>query len=365
MDVLLLYGGKSCEHDVSVVTAKQVLPNLCGNVVEVYVTREGEWKLVKNMPRPQDFADEKKIKKLTAVTLLAGDKNLYIKSKNKLKKLCQPSVAVLCFHGVNGEDGSVQGLLQLCGIAHTSCEVGASALAMDKILCKTFLKGMDAPVVDGIFVDKGKVDAYFFEMVSNRLGYPVIVKPSNLGSSIGISIANDGEGLAQALAVAFEFDNRVLVEKALQNCFDVNVSVFAHDDKIFASLLEKPTTWQEFLTFDDKYTSAKTGMASCKRQFPFECRFNKEICFWAKEIYKNMGCKGVVRIDFLVCDDGFFVNEVNTIPGSFAYYLWKDEFDFKTLVQKQIDEGVRVQRQKEKLTFLYKSAVLSNCRGKK
>ena len=364
MDILLMYGGKSCEHEISIVTAKQVLPNIEGKVHEIYLTKDGEFKLVKNMPQPQDFADSKKISKLQNVAFLPDDKTVYLKKGNKLKKLCIPDCAVLCFHGVNGEDGSVQGLLQLCGIPHTSCDVCASAVSMDKSITKIFLKGLLAPVVDCVFANKDKTDRFVFEKVS-VLGYPVIVKPSNLGSSIGISVAKNEQELAKALQIAFGFDNNVVIEKALQNCFDVNVSVFSHQGKIYSSLLEKPVTWHEFLSFEDKYDGAKNSMAHSKREFPFECKFGKEIKNWAEQVYQNLGCKGVVRIDFLVCEDGFYINEINTIPGSFAYYLWKDKFDFKNLVKMQIDEGMDKQKQKEKLTYLYKSNVLKRPKGKK
>lgn len=364
MDILLMYGGKSCEHEISIVTAKQVLPNVEGRVYEIYLTKEGEFKLVKNMPYPQDFADERKIAKLQNVALLPDDKTVYIKKGNKLKKLCTPDCAVLCFHGVNGEDGSVQGLLKLCGIAHTSCDVCASAVSMDKSVTKTFLKGLGVPVVDGVVATKEKIDRLVFEKAS-ALGYPVIVKPSNLGSSIGISVAKNQSELAQALQIAFEYDDKVVIEKALKNCFDVNVSVFGYNGKIYSSLLEKPVTWHEFLSFEDKYDGAKNSMAHSKREFPFECESGKEIQTVAKQIYQKLGCKGVVRIDFLLCDEGFYVNEINTIPGSFACYLWKDKFDFKTLVKMQIDEGIFAQKQKEKLSYLYKSNVLSKPKGKK
>ena len=364
MNILLMYGGKSCEHDVSVVTAKQVLSQIKGRVYEVYVTKDGVWKLAENMPYPQDFANEKKVEKLKNLVMYPGDKTLYQKVGKRLKKVCQPDVAVLCFHGVNGEDGSVQGLLQLCDVAYTSCGIGASSLSMDKSLCKTFLKGMGAPVVDGLTFCKEDVDKTTFEQVSQKLGYPVIVKPANLGSSIGISVAQNEDDFALALHTALGFDNKVLVERVVKDCFDVNISVFKSGGKIFASALEKPLKWQDFLTFDDKYSGAKSSMVQAKREFPFECKFGEQICFWAKEIYAQMDCKGVVRIDFLVNDDSFFVNEINTIPGSFAYYLWRDNFDFATLVQMQIDEGIKEQKQKEKLKFLYESKVLSGC-GKK
>ena len=364
MDVLLMYDGKSCEHEISIVTAKQVLPNIDGKVYEIYLTKEGKFKLAKNMSRPQDFADQQKINNLQNVAFLPDDKTVYIQKGKKLKKLCTPDCAVLCFHGVNGEDGSVQGLLQLCGIAHTSCDVCASAVSMDKSITKSFLRGICVPVVDCVVATKDKVDSFLFDKVK-QLGYPVITKPSNLGSSIGISVAKNQSELAQALKVAFAFDNTVVIEKALQNCFDANVSVFGYQGKVYASLLEKPVTWHEFLSFEDKYDGPKNSMAHSKRVFPFECEFGEQMQNVAKEIYSQLGCKGVVRIDFLVCEDCFYVNEINTIPGSFAYYLWKEKFNFKTLVKMQIEEGMTLQKQKEKLTYLYESNVLKKPNGKK
>lgn len=365
MKIVLMYGGKSCEHDISVITAKQAAAAIKGDVSEVYVSRDGEWLLAENMPNPKDFADRDKIAKLKKVVFAAGDNTLYLRKGKKLKPLFKADAAVLCFHGVQGEDGCVQGLMELCGIPYTSCGVAASAVGMDKIIGKSFLKGLGAPVLESRAFDKSAFDespdAVLYE-VAEALGFPVIVKPANLGSSIGISVCRDIDGLAKALTVGFGFDNRVLVERALTDFCDVNVSVMKKDGKILLSEMEKPIGWTEFLSFDDKYMSGVKGMADTKRQFPFDCRQGKDIGETAKKIYRELDCKGVVRIDFLIdnADGSFYVNELNTIPGSMAFYLWEKQFDFGKLMDIQLDGAKQAFEAKQNLLHLYNSDVLKN-----
>ncbi len=363
MNLILMYGGRSCEHDISIVTAKQTAAVLDGNVTEVYLAKDGRWLIAEDMPQPKDFCDEKKLNRLKEAVLLPNDDTLYLKNKNKLKPLCKADVAVLCFHGVYGEDGCVQGLLELSKIPYTSCGVTASAVGMDKITAKYFLKGLGMPVVESVCLDKMNFKTKPNETLdcAEVLGYPIIIKPSNLGSSIGISVCKNREELEKALRVGFEFDCRVLAEKALTDFCDVNISAFVKDGNVFTSLMEKPMSWSEFLSFEDKYMSGAKGMADVKRQFPFECKQKDDIARMAKEIYIALGCKGVIRIDFLLdnATDKVYVNELNTIPGSMAFYLWKDRFDFKMLMKIQIEEAIKTAKIKDELTHLYKSNVLS------
>jgi len=366
MNVLLLYGGKSCEHDVSIVTAKQVLANVEENIFEIYVTKNGEWRLIEGLEKPRDFACEQKVERMKKVCILPGQKSLYIKKGKKLKKLCDADVALLCFHGVNGEDGSVQGVLQLSDIPYTSCGICASSVAMDKSIAKLFLKGIGAPVVDGLTFFKEQSINEILAATEQIVGYPAIIKPSNLGSSIGISVSKNRRELLNSLEVAFSFDQKVLVEKALQNFEDANISVMKKDGQILTSLIEKPIVWHDFLSFDDKYKTGAKGMADSKRIFPFDHPQKEKIDFWAREIYKKLDCKGVVRIDFLTGRDGeVYVNEINTIPGSFAYYLWEGSFDFKQLLKIQIEQAINSQKQREKLTFLYETDLLKYKYSKK
>ena len=370
MSVLLMYGGKSCEHDISVITGKQAAANIKKDFHEVFVSKEGKWLLADEMKNISDFSNAKKISRLPQVILVAGEKKLFKLKGKKLLPFCEVDAALLCFHGENGEDGCVQGLLEMCEIPYTSCGVTSSALCMDKISAKALLKGFDFPVVEGISLEKSFFEQNFRQCESEirqKLGYPVIVKPSKLGSSIGISVCEDENSFADAMKLALGFDDRVLVEKALTNFCDINVSVLKKGGEIFVSQAEKPASLKNFLTFDEKYLEGGKGMSGLKREFPFENEKTEAIKDIAKKVYSSLNCFGVVRIDFLIDFDSgkIFVNEINTIPGSLSFYLWKDVFGFGRLIDVLLDEAKKRTAEKQKLLRRFESSVLSGASGGK
>ncbi len=370
MSVLLMYGGKSCEHDISVITGKQAAANIKKDFHEVFVSKEGKWLLADEMKNISDFSNAKKISRLPQVILVAGEKKLFKLKGKKLLPFCEVDAALLCFHGENGEDGCVQGLLEMCEIPYTSCGVTSSALCMDKISAKAMLKGFDFPVVEGISLEKSFFEQNFRQCESEirrKLGYPVIVKPSKLGSSIGISVCEDENSFADAMKLALGFDDRVLVEKALTNFCDINVSVLKKDGEIFVSQAEKPASLKNFLTFDEKYLEGGKGMGGLKREFPFENEKTEAIKDIAKKVYSSLNCFGIVRIDFLIDFDRgkIFVNEINTIPGSLSFYLWKDVFGFGSLIDVLLDEAKKRTAEKQKLLRRFESSVLSGASGGK
>ena len=370
MSVLLMYGGKSCEHDISVITGKQAAANIKKDFHEVFVSKEGKWLLADEMKNISDFSNAKKISRLPQVILVAGEKKLFKLKGKKLLPFCEVDAAFLCFHGENGEDGCVQGLLEMCEIPYTSCGVTSSALCMDKISAKAMLKGFDFPVVEGISLEKSFFEQNFRQCESEirqKLGYPVIVKPSKLGSSIGISVCEDENSFADAMKLALGFDDRVLVEKALTNFCDINVSVLKKDGEIIVSQAEKPASLKNFLTFDEKYLEGGKGMSGLKREFPFENEKTEAIKDIAKKVYSSLNCFGVVRIDFLIDFDSgkIFVNEINTIPGSLSFYLWKDVFGFESLIDVLLDEAKKRTAEKQKLLRRFESSVFSGASGGK
>ena len=370
MSVLLMYGGKSCEHDISVITGKQAAANIKKDFHEVFVSKEGKWLLADEMKNISDFSNAKKISRLPQVVLVTGEKKLFKLKGKKLLPFCEVDAALLCFHGENGEDGCVQGLLEMCEIPYTSCGVTSSALCMDKISAKAMLKGFDFPVVEGIFLEKSFFEQNFRQCESEirqKLGYPVIVKPSKLGSSIGISVCEDENSFADAMKLALGFDDRVLVEKALTNFCDINVSVLKKDGEIIVSQAEKPASLKNFLTFDEKYLEGGKGMSGLKREFPFENEKTEAIKDIAKKVYSSLNCFGIVRIDFLIDFDSgkIFVNEINTIPGSLSFYLWKDVFGFGRLIDVLLDEAKKRTAEKQKLLRRFESSVLSGASGGK
>ena len=220
-----------------------------------------------------------------------------------------------------------------------------SAVGMDKIAMKYFFRGSDLPVLPGVWFTRSEFSVNpekVLHTVSSELGFPVFVKPANLGSSIGVSRADQKDELRDALELAFEYDRRVLVEKGLDKPIELNCSVLGYDDDIIASPIEMPINHDEFLDFRDKYLGGggSKGMASLSRILPapIDDPLKNEIQELSRKIFHLMDCKGVVRIDYIIDEnDILYVNEPNTIPGSMAFYLWKASgLSFSQLVDEMV-----------------------------
>jgi D-alanine-D-alanine ligase len=272
-------------------------------------------------------------------------------------------------HGANGEDGTLQGLLELSDVAYTSSSVVSCAVCMDKIMMKNLLKGLNLPIVPWFFVTRDtffeKIDA-IDEKIKNSFSYPVVVKPANLGSSIGIAVCNNKTQLLEGLQVASEFDYKIIIEECISNLKEVNCSVLGFQDNITIASLEEPVSYTQFLSFQEKYLNTKTknsGMQSLSRILPANITKKQEnsIKQFSKTIFEALDCAGVVRIDFMIdkTKGEVFVNEVNTIPGSLAFYLWEfDQCYFSALIDKLIAFAYEKQAQKQKNKYTYTSSVL-------
>lgn len=361
MKIALIYGGKSCEHDISIITACQVAPALKNHeLYRIYADRQNRWWLLEGdfTPRQHLFLKPKK-----RAFFKTGESNLYVKNGLFVKKI-PIDAAVLAFHGVNGEDGTAQGVLELAGVPYTSAGVASSGVCMDKLLMKSCFEGIGVPVLFGMELrscddDNARKD------VADLVGFPLIVKPANLGSSIGISVCHDEAEFSGALETAFSFDDRVLVEQALTDFYEVNCSAMMSDGEILVSELEKPCAKDEILSFADKYVRGEKNRAF--REFPFDCELKEEIRYTAHKIYRRLNLSGVVRTDFLVdrYTGAFYVNEVNTLPGSLAYYFWKDLFTPEQFADTLIKEAAERKSARDKLTFAYDSQVLKGAYGVK
>ncbi len=372
LNVAVVFGGISVEHDISIITGVQTLNAVdkrVYNVIPVYIDKVGEWYYSPDFFDVKIFSDGfKKLKSIKKVAF-CGDKFLYIKGKNKLRKWQQVDCILLCTHGGNGENGALQGFLEVVGVPYTSCSVFSSAACMDKVAMKNILKQAQIPVIEGCVVKEKDFEfsqAASIKEVENKLRYPVIVKPANLGSSIGISVCKNKTQLVRALKNAFQFDKKILVEKFIENMKEVNVSVFVSEDEFRFSQLESPKGKNKFLSFDDKYISQQnksTGMVNCGRELPAKVGFEvkKQILKIAKTACEELDCRGVVRIDFIIeTETGkIYINEINTIPGSLAFYLWEDSFSFDLLLDKLIQSAILgVKKEKQKIKS-FASSVLS------
>lgn len=362
-NILVFFGGRSTEHDVSIITGVLTLNSIDKTKflpIPIYITKSGEWftgDKLKNIEFFKNF-NEKGLKK---VRLGVSDGFLYELKKSKLKKLYAISGALNCMHGKNGEDGALCGILQLNKIPLASPNAFCSMLSMDKSLSKKILSSLDVLTVEGVTVMSkdyfAKKETVMLDIV-NKLSYPVIVKPSSLGSSIGISVAKNFVELENSLKNAFFYDNEVLCEKYLDNAIDINCAVYKIGEKILVSECEKPVTANEILTFSDKYLGSKNGLS---REFPanIKAEVSNKIKETTKFVYESLGFSGIIRIDYLLHGDTVYLNEINSVPGSMAYYLFCDTISsFTDLLTDLLNDSFISFIKKDTKTYEYDSKII-------
>ena len=378
----VFFGSRSCEHEVSVISAVQLMNEADKekyNVIPVYISQKGDWftgDVLRDIKTYTPFDPFRSDIKKVRLDMTPGSGALlhYSQGKGLFRGLTEEvaariDCAVLVFHGMNGEDGSIQGLFELANIPYTSTGITASAVGMDKITMKCFFRGMGYPVLPSVTAIRSDFEKDRDGVIRNireNLGYPVFVKPACLGSSIGVSRADNDAKLIDALELAFSYDRRVLVEKGLDKPIEVNCSVLGYDDQVHSSVIEMPNTGSDFLDFSEKYlagSSSAKGMASLKRIIPAPIgeELTAKIRALSEDIFRSMDCKGVVRIDYMLdrFSDQFYITEINTIPGSLAFYLWTETgLSYKQLIDKMVEYAVRAHEDKNNNNYAFTSDIL-------
>ncbi len=348
----IIIGGKTVEHEVSIITGMQVFENIDKNIYEpriIYIQKDGKWLIGDSLHDINNF----KTKKFEdAYEVLPGFKNdkliLYphpeLKSGFFGKKYVTYEIDIVfpAVHGTNVEDGALQGLFQMNMVPYAFGSVLSSAVGMDKIIMKKVFQNSNLPVVDYMWFYRSGFEEKKQEIIkeAENIGYPLIVKPANLGSSVGISKANNLDELLFAIEVAMSYDRKVILEKCVEDVREINCAVIGYENDLEASLCEEPVGWKEFLTYEDKYVNKKKDAAQSKRRIPadIEESIENQIKNYAKEAFKAVDCCGNARIDFLFDGNNIFVNEINTIPGSIAFYLWEGKgTSFKQLITRIIE----------------------------
>ena len=378
----VIFGSRSCEREVAIISAVQLMRHLDRekfDLVPVYIDEHGCWytgACLADIGCYKPFRPEKN--GITRVfpdlstgsgALLTVNKGTGLFAKDKVEIAARVDVYIVVMHGLNGEDGTLQGLLELAGVPYTSTGVAGSALGMDKIMMKQFFRGADLPVLPGLWFTRSAYrensEKVIREIVDD-LGFPVFVKPANLGSSIGVSRADNADELADSLDLAFEYDRRVLVEKGLDKPIELNCSVLGYDDEAEASPIEMPINSDEFLDFKDKYLASggSKGMASLHRVLPapIEDELRDEIQKMSVRIFRLLDCKGVVRIDYMFdrASERIYITEINTIPGSLAFYLWENAgLSYTRLIDRMIEYAEKAHADKNAANYAYTSDILN------
>ncbi|MBO7149440.1 MAG: ATP-grasp domain-containing protein [Clostridia bacterium] len=316
--IAVFFGGQSVEHDISVITGVMTINCIDKekfNVLPVYVTQEGEWKTGESLFDIDEFK-HLDLKKLKKVAIVGGDNTLYQVKGKKLKPIENIYCAINCLHGKNGEDGALAGLLSMSNISLASPNMLSSSISMDKSFTKLVLKSLNIKTLKSVTVTS-KMQV---KEVLKKLDFPLLVKPNFLGSSIGITKADDKEMLIEGIENALKYGESAIVEPFLSNVTEINCAVYRDEKGIInLSECEKPISRADILSFKDKYQDGK-------REFPanIEKKFSQKIKETAKKIYENLRFSGVIRIDFFIYDGEILVNEINSVPGSLSYYLFGD-----------------------------------------
>ncbi len=379
----VIFGSRSCEREVAIISAVQLMRHADRekyDVIPVYIDEDGSWYTGDKLTdintfkpfRPEGAGIVKVFPDLSSGSgaLLRLNKGSGLFAKEKLEIVARIDVYIVVMHGLNGEDGTLQGLLELANVPYTSTSVAGSAVGMDKILMKQVFRGAGLPVLPDTWFTRTfyeKDPEAVIRQVEDDIGYPVFVKPANLGSSIGVSRAGNAEELKDSLTLAFEYDRRVLVEKGLNKPIELNCSVLGYDGETEASPIEMPINNDAFLDFKDKYlaSSGSKGMASLHRVLPapIEEGLKDEIQTLSKTIFRLLDCKGVVRIDYMFDRDSekLFITEINTIPGSLAFYLWENAgMKYNVLIDHMIGYAEKAHEDKNRANYAYTSDILKN-----
>lgn len=362
MNIGVMFGGRSVEHEVSIITGLQVIENIDKSKYEaipIYVSKEGDWYTGKELLEIKNYNNIKELLSNARKVLLPpipGLAQLFFYPfkmglfKKEIESL-RVDVIFPAFHGMHGEDGTVQGLFKLANIPFVGCGVMASSVGMDKIIMKDIFKANSIPTVNYTWFLRKEYESEKEKVILNiekKLKYPMFVKPSNLGSSIGISKAKDRKQLIFAIEVATRYDRKIIIEESVEGLIEINCSVLGIDNDLTASVCEQPVSWESFLSFDDKYMRGESGkgMKSATRRIPAPIPEEKseEIKNLSIKVFKVLDCAGVSRIDFLMKKETMevYVNEINTIPGSLAFYLWEPAgISFKELLDKLIQLAIK------------------------
>ena len=388
LKVAVLFGGRTVEHDVSIITGNEVMTNLNKekyDIIPIYISREGVWYTGKELIDLRLFKQIENIipslQKVFIAPMPAGKALMaYHEKWGRFKNPIFDNVDVVipALHGLNGEDGSIQGLMELANIPYVGSGVLGSAVGMDKVLMKSVFKGHELPILKYTWFIRKDWDnnkKAVLDKVEVALNYPMFIKPANLGSSIGISKAKSREELEAAIEIAVRYDRRIIVEEGLNNLIEINCSVVGIDDDVKPSECEQPVTWEEFLSYEDKYLRWSGGSKGVKggkmvgvkgmgasegatTKIPADLPddLTKQIKSLAVEAFKSLDCKGVARIDFLIDKNEMkpYLNEINTIPGSFSFYLWEPSgLKFIDLLDKLIDIAIKNNEEKNKNIYTF------------
>ncbi|PRO65335.1 D-alanine--D-alanine ligase family protein [Alkalicoccus urumqiensis] len=384
--VAVIFGGISVEHEVSVISALQAVQNMNSEKYEItpiYISKDRKWYTGDVLLDIENYKDLKKLMQEAQPVRMqrTADSRVIVEKDPRPRfgkaELAEVDVAFPVIHGTFGEDGVLQGYLELLGLPYVGCDVISSGAGMDKVLMKRIYRDAQLPILDFVTFYSSQWNddnTGWLNQIEESIGYPVIVKPANLGSSVGISKAENREELEEAIDLAQRFAQKLVVEPMVSNMTEVNCSVVGDPSEVEASVCEQVLGTDEFLSYEDKYTGggkdggSSKGMESTNRVIPAEIGEGKtaEVQRLAKAAFQTLGASGVARIDFIIDENSgtVYINEINTIPGSLSFYLWEPAGrPYPELIDRLIQLALKRERERGQLMFSIDSNLFSMQNG--
>ena len=381
INVGVIFGGESVEHEVSIISALQAIEAIDKTkyeIIPIYISKESNFYSSKELLDLNSYQNlDKLVSNTPQINFYREKQNVYfspIKQKMFRNEKTLVDVVIPIMHGTNGEDGVLQGFLEMLNIPYSGSDVTASAIGQDKVIMKHVFENTNIPIVDWFWFYSHQFDDQAKYLIkANDLGYPLVIKPANLGSSIGISIVNNDQEFIEGVNTASEYDFKIVVEKGIRNLREVNCSVLGDIYSMDVSVIEEVVKDDAILSFEDKYLSntkanksSKTaGMASTQREVPANLskELSDQVYDLSRQVVMALGSSGICRIDFLLDNEtnNLYVNEINSMPGSLAFYLWQPkDVSFTEIMDNLVTQAIDRQRRRERMTFSYSSNILSN-----
>lgn len=384
----VIFGGESAEHEVSIISAIQAINKMNEekyDIIPIYITKDRQWYTGAMLKDIDSYQDLSLIKKYATNVVLVEKNNRFILQKKKglfKREVAEIDIAFPIVHGTNVEDGVLQGYLQTIGIPFVGPNTYAGVVGQDKVFMKAIFEKEDLPLSKYVWFYDSEYKTDKDEVLKkiSKLKYPLIVKPATTGSSIGISYAEDEAKLCEAIDDAINYDTKILVEEVVENLKEVNISVLGNYEHQKLSVIEEVNGHNKFLTYEDKYigggkTKAKfgvksvpsckgsKGMLSASRKIPADLsdKLKEEVETVAKKAFKALGSSGCCRIDFLIDSkkNKVYVNEINSIPGSLAFYLWEPlGKDYTELLDNMINIGIKDYKKRSSKTYTFDTNIL-------
>lgn len=382
----VIFGGVSVEHEVSIISAVQAMNFLDTTkyeIIPIYIAKNRLWYTADALKDMKTYKDLSKIPSIAQEVILTKKDNEFVLKKNNslLKNIVSYIDVVLpIVHGKGIEDGSLAGFLETIGIPYAAPSMLGAALGQDKVVQKQVLTASNVPVVPYIwFYDTEYLDneKKILKDIKN-LGYPVIIKPARLGSSVGINVCKNESEVCAAIDEAISYDNKIIVEKLITDLLEVDCAVVGNYQEMECSLIGEMMTENDFLTFEDKYLSdkakkgSKTSLKNSNTGFRIPASIDKkieeDIYNYAKQSFRALNLRGVTRFDFLIDTKSkmVYVNEPNTIPGCLAFFFFsKKNITYTKLLDRMIATAIKEYKDDLRKTISFESNILSTYDGSK